>query len=257
MIISIVNQKGGVGKTTTAVTLASGLARLGIKTLLVDLDAQGNVSDALGIRKQPGLYRLLVARMDWRDCIIASGVAERRYLHVLPGDRHTVEAKQHLVGLPFREWALQKALGPILGDYQHVVLDLAPSVDVLHIAALVASDAFLVPTRLDHLAVVGVNDALLTVQALDHEDLTPPALLGILPTFWDRTTNESEHQLEYLARTFGRDLWPPIPLDVKAREAPAHGETLWEYARDCRALNGVALDGQMIGGYVAALERLS
>jgi chromosome partitioning protein len=255
MILAITNQKGGVGKTTTAVTLASGLARQGRRTMLVDLDSQGNVCDALGLKKGSGFYRLLVARMEWQEVVVPAG-AKREGLDVIPGDKHTVEAKQYMSSMNFRERAIQNALAPAVKDYEYIVLDLAPSVDVLHIAALVAADAFLVPTRLDHLAVVGVNDALTTLAALKAGGIDPPAFLGVLPTFWDRTTKESEYQFAHLARTFGKKLWPPIPTDTKVREAPAHGNTLWEYAPDCRAVQGVVINHQQVGGYQQVLERL-
>ena len=254
MILAIVNQKGGVGKTTTAVTVAAGLARQqGERVLLADLDSQGNVCDALGIAKGPGFYRLLVAKLDLDEVVVSSG---RPFLDVLPGDKNTVEAKLYMSTLNFRERALQQALAPATRLYHHIVLDLAPSVDVLHIAALVAADAFLVPTRLDHLAVVGVNDALTTLAALKAGGVEPPQFLGVLPTFWDRTTTESTFQLQHLARTFEKRLWPPVPADTKAREAPAHGKSLWEYAPECRALKGVAIGHQQAGGYEQVMARL-
>ena len=254
MILAIVNQKGGVGKTTTAVTIAAGLARQGRRVLLADLDSQGNVCDALGLRKGPGFYRLLVAKLPLAEVVIDSG---RHNLYVLPGDKNTVEAKLYLSSMNFRERAVEQALVPGARFYDHVVLDLAPSVDVLHIAALVAADAFLVPTRLDHLAVVGVNDALTTLAALKAGGVEPPQFLGVLPTFWDRTTTESTFQLQHLARTFEKRLWPPVPADTKAREAPAHGKSLWEYAPECRALKGVAVGHQQAGGYEQVMARLT
>lgn len=259
-IIAILNQKGGVGKTLTAVTLAHGLARRGYKTMIADLDSQGNVCDALGLEKRPGLYRLLVAKMPWRELVISASTSdnERPLLDVLPGDKMTVEAKMHLTAQTFREQALKKALKSVHTSYNFVLLDLAPSLDVLHVGALVAADAFLVVTRLDHLAVVGVNDALLTLAALKEGGIEAPQFLGVLPTFWDRTTNESDHQMAALARTFGPRLWPPIPKDVKAREAPAYGKTLWEYAPESRAIVGVEVRGRpkKVGGYDQALDRL-
>jgi chromosome partitioning protein len=249
--LAIVNQKGGVGKTTTAVTVAHGLAVAGFTTLLVDLDAQGNVADVLGLEKGPGLYRLLFER--GFEAAVPSG---RQWLDVVLGDKTTVEAKQRLAGLNFREQVLGVALERLDADYEVCVLDVAPGVDVLQINALVACDGFLVPVNLAHLAVVGAGDVLASAVGLAQYGVEAGNFLGILPTFWDRQTKESHAQLEALVEQFGEWVWPPIPRDVKAREAPAFGQTLWEYAPHCRALAGIEIEGQMRGGYVRVLGRV-
>jgi len=255
-VIAIANQKGGVGKTTTAVTLAHGMALRGYRVLLVDLDTQGNVADSLGLEREPGLYRLLVEKLPVAEVISPS---RRPGLELILGDKTTVEAKQFLVGQNFREFALQRVLSDL--DYDFILLDCPPSVDIIQIAAFVATDLFLVPTKLDQLALVGVRDVLNTVAAL--RDTLPGAcratLLGILPTFWDRVTKETHIQLTNLVKQFGKLVYPPIPQDTRCRVAPAHGQTLWEFAPSTRALKGVVLNGgkgEAAGGYEQVLERL-
>lgn len=251
MILSIINQKGGVGKTTTAVTLGHGLAREGRRVLVVDLDAQGNVADALGLKKWSGLQQLLTGG---EQAITASG---RENLDVILGDKSTVEAKISLIGRPFRERILRDSLSPFVGRYELVILDVAPGIDLLQVGALVASTAFLIPVALDHLAVVGAGDALASMVSLQEMGGLGGRCLGLLPTMWDRVTNESHEQLQVLSQMYAKWVWPPIPDDVKAREAPGRGLTLWEYAPKCRALRGVELGGTgLIGGYAAACARL-
>jgi chromosome partitioning protein len=149
-IIAILNQKGGVGKTTIAVTLASGFARHGYQVLLVDLDTQGNVADSLGIPQSDDLRRLLSPdlRQPLEQVITPSGL-ER--LCVIRSDKSTAGLKQTLAGMTLREYILADSLEA--ADYDLIFLACAPSVDVLHFAALVAADYLLIPSRLDKLAV--------------------------------------------------------------------------------------------------------
>lgn len=252
-VLSITNQKGGVGKTSTAVTIAHGLAKQGQSVLLVDLDAQGNCADALGIEKRPGLYQFLV--LDDESAIVTA----RENLDVITGDKSTVRAQKIITGENFGEYVLRnhlESLGPT--RYDIIIIDTAPGAGVLQINALVASTHFLIPVSLAHLATVGAIDVLGTVASLKRVNAFQGRWLGVLPTMWDRTTNESHKQLTEMATRFGRLVWPPIPVDVKAREAPGAGQTLWEYASDCRALNGVDLsDGKdPVGGYAAVVDRL-
>jgi chromosome partitioning protein len=248
------NQKGGVGKTTTAITLGHGLARRGYPTLIIDLDAQGNVAVSLGLPKSPGLHNLLINQVGQR----AVTTSNRPNLDLIIGDKHTVEAKHILIAKPFRERILAQSI-QTLAPYRYIILDVAPGVDILQISALVAADAYLIPVALDHLAVKGATDALDSAAALKKTGNLKAALLGVLPTFWERTTKESRVQLNALVTQYTKRVWPPIPSDTKAREAPAYGQTLWEYAPGCRALNGVQLNGKQsphVGGYRQVLDRI-
>lgn len=251
-IIAIVNQKGGVGKTTTAVTLGHGLALRGKRALVVDLDSQGNVADALGLEKAPGLYNL-VARNAGKQAISRSG---RPGLDVILSDKNTVRAKRNINERDFREYVLREALDSVLGDYDVVFLDAAPGVDVLQLNSLVAATHFIIPVALDHLAVVGAGDALASAASLGKIGALGGQFLGVLPTMWERRTKESHEQLEALASQFGKLVWPPIPRDTKAREAPGFGKTLWEYAPRSRALVGIIANNKQIGGYQAVVNRL-
>jgi chromosome partitioning protein len=136
-----------------------------------------------------------------------------------------------------------------------VVLDCAPSIDILHTLAVVAAHYLIVPTRLDQLAVKGARDMLVTLKALAR--ITTCELGAILPTFYDRTTNESYLQLKHLAETFKEYVWPPIPQDVLCRESTRFGQTLWEYAPQARALLGYPdRAGKLVGGYSQVVERV-
>ena len=275
-VLAVVNQKGGVGKTTTAVTLAHGMALWGLRVLLVDLDPQGNVADALGLEKGDGVGRMLNGAAPHGACglfgegdlngngrgVVFSG---RPGLACVLGDKSAVLAREVVMAGACPELAVRDGLERFEGEYEVAVLDTAPGADVFQIGALVACTHYLVPVALEHLAVVGAVDVLGSAAAL--QDLRRGRggeFLGVLPTMWDRVTNESQVQFEGLVREFGEGVLPPIPVDVRAREAPAHGRTLWEYGR-CRALDGVAVGpphtargyaGPVVGGYRAVLRRV-
>jgi chromosome partitioning protein len=249
--IAILNQKGGVGKTTTAVTLASGLARNGYHALLVDLDTQGNVADSLGLPHGDDLRKLLSPdlRFPLHEAITSS---EQESLDVIRSDKSTTNLKQTLAGETLREYILADVLEN--ATYDVILLDCAPSADLLHFAALVAADYLLIPTRLDKLAVNGVRDALQTMAALKR--ISHCQIAGILPTFYERVTVESHEQLIHLAQTFGRLVLPPIPQDTQCRVASRFGRTLWEYSPQAKALLGYEQGNRRVGGYQQLLERV-
>ncbi len=250
-IFAILNQKGGVGKTTTAVTLASGLARLGYRVLLVDLDTQGNVADSLGLPHNDDLRRLLSPdlHIPLDQAIVPSGLP---HLEITRSDKSTTALKQSLAGMTLREYVLADVLQA--SDHDAIVLDCAPSVDILHFAAIVAADYLFIPTRLDKLAVNGVRDALQTLASLKR--ISHCQVAGILPTFYERVTLESHEQLIHLAQTFGGLVMPPIPQDTQCRVASRFGKTLWEYEPNAKALTGYDQGNRRIGGYIQLLNRL-
>jgi chromosome partitioning protein len=253
--IAITNQKGGVGKTTTTITLAHAFAQRGYRVLVIDLDGQGNSADVLGLPKNTNrdLYNFLINNAG-RDAITTTG---RPNLDIVLSNHRTIEAKQILIGRPFREQALKNAVGQLERDYDIAFYDVAPGLDILQVAAFVASTHFLIPVMLDHLAVVGASEALTSAFALKQQGGLTARFLGIIPTFWERTTKESDQQLRTLVKKFKQHLWPVIPIDVKAREATSHGLTLWEHAPNCRALDGVELrNGKVVGGYKAIVNLL-
>jgi len=245
-ILTIANQKGGVGKTTTAVTVAHGLAIASQYVLLVDLDPQGQVAFSLGKPKEPGFYRLIVDE----EPVEKVAVPTRENLDIIFGDKRTEKAKRTVVISNFPNKSIARALRGV--DYDVVILDLPPSLGVLHVSALMASDWVLIPTRLDAMAVDGVNEVLRSMAEVVDRGRQPG--YSILPTFYDRTTRETEVQLQALFETFKERVWPPIPQDTKAREATAQGKTLLEYCPDSPVIRGVG--EEKTGGYISTIARL-
>jgi len=255
--IVFANQKGGVAKTTTTTVLGHGLAIRGLRTLVLDLDSQGHAALALGLERQPGLYGLIVQEKHPDDVIIQA----RDNLDLLPGDRTTERVKQHVTTMSIRrEYVLRDRLKPVLDRYDAILIDCAPSADILHTSAFAIADWLLVPAKLSGLDMDGVSQVM--AMAATIRQGVPGCVLdlaGILPTFYERRTNETSTQLKLLFDKFGGYIWPPIPQDVKAREAPSYNQTLWEYAPTTPAIVGYAANNgvpRRVGGYQAALEKL-
>jgi len=242
--IAVALQKGGTGKTTTTVSVAHALAMAGQRVLAVDLDSQGNLALALGLDPSPGLYNWLNEGRPLHLCLVEA----RPGLDLIPGDKRTAELKENLTGRRFREQVLRQALEPVREIYDWIFLDCAPSLDVLNIAAMVAADGLIVPVAVDYLATAGLAEhvkSLGELQAMGYGC----KLLMVVPTFYDRVTRESTQILTELADHFGMLVTAPIPRTVRLREAPAHGQTIWEYApASAGAMGYRGVVGRLVNG---------
>lgn len=249
IIIALANQKGGVGKTTTAVTLSNGFSLQNKRTLLVDLDPQGHIAFSFGVDKKPNLYNWLVMDEPLKNVV----ETVRPNLDILSSDKRTESVKRHITLMNFRETILSEHLHE--SNYEVIILDMAPSLDILHINGLVASDWVLIPTRPDAMAVDGVKEILITMGEISQRG-HHFAGYSILPTFFDRTTRETVTQFQEIVNAFGENVLPPIPQDTRVREAAAYGKTLWEYSPNSPAMNGYDEGKSQAGGYKQVLQRL-
>jgi chromosome partitioning protein len=248
--IAVANQKGGVGKTTSAIHIGAGLAAAGQRTIIIDTDPQGHVALALGLPKGAGLYNLLVDGDPLAEVVQEA----RSNLWIIPSDKRTEKANRYLTSLDYREQVLADAL-PDKAPYDIALFDLAPSLTVLHIAALAASDMVIIPCRLDHLAMDGVNEILRTIAEVNRHGGHISEWF-VVPTFFERVTNETQTQLEALAKAFPSRVWPPIPADTRLREASVYGQTAWEYAPKSPAIAGIQIGSSRVGGYGEVVQRI-
>jgi chromosome partitioning protein len=233
-IITVANQKGGVGKTTTAVHLAHGLVLKGCKVLLVDFDPQGQCATILGLKQESGAFNLLVSELPSGQVVRAT---DRANLFVILGDRKTGTAQTVLsVQRSPISFTYDKLIALAAMDrFEYLVLDTSPSVGELQEQALFAANGVLIPCTVDYMASDGVYNIEVTLRRMRSDFNWRGSILGILPTFYDDVTRESKATLEDLKKQYGELVLGPIHRATILRECAVEGKTIFELDPHCRA----------------------
>ena len=229
-VIAIANQKGGVGKTTTAINLATSLALSEQRTLLIDCDPQGNTTAGIGFPKDPArrtLYHALVLGEPLEKIILKTQVDS---LDLIPADKNLVGAAVELIAAEDREYQLKKVLQQIKENYAFILMDCPPALDLLTLNALTAADSVLVPIQCEYLALEGVSELLDTLMRI-RRTLNPDlAIEGIVLTMYDERTTLSKQVASDLRSFFGGQIFESIiPRNVRLAEAPSHGKPIHFY----------------------------
>lgn len=241
-IVAVVNQKGGVGKTTTAINIAAQLADSKHKVLLVDLDPQGNATSGLGIMKDSApvtSYEVLRGDGQLVNAIHESNVAQ---LYVMPANNNLAGAEVDLVNRPQREYVLKQALAS--ATYEYIIIDCPPSLGLLTINALTAADRVLIPVQAEYYALEGLSQLLNTIQAVKQATNPDLSLLGIALTMFDKRNSLSDQVFKEVENYFGDALFKTvIPRNVRLAEAPSYGRTIYEHdkwSKGARAYKSLA-----------------
>ena len=231
-VIAVVNQKGGVGKTTTCVNLTAALRERGRRVLLCDFDPQANSTSGMGVDKtvSQGVYDVLINGSD-----VHAAVSSTRYGDVLPSSKALAGAGIEMIDLPDRQFRLKKALDELTGEYDFILIDCPPSLELLTLNALCAADSLLVPVQGEYYALEGLSDLMNTVRIV-RRSLNPKLELeGVLLTMFDGRTNLALQVAEEVKRYFpGKVYSTVIPRNVRLSEAPSHGKPISAYDRNSR-----------------------
>ena len=233
-VVSIVNQKGGVGKTTTAVNLSAVIASMGHKTLLIDIDPQANACLGLGITKdmvQKSVYHLLISEANSNEIVLDTYLPN---LSVIPSSTDLVGAQVELINEIAREFKLKNAIESIKDDYDYIFIDCPPTLGILTLNALTASDSVIIPIQCEFYALDGLIELNKTI-ALISNNLNPKLYIeGVLLTMYDSRTNLANDVIKQVVNLFKERTYKTmIPRNVRLSEAPSYGRAICDYDKDC------------------------
>ena len=244
-IIAIVNQKGGVGKTTTCVNLAAAVKAAGKRVLLCDFDPQANATSGMGVDKTTGngVYDAIINGAKTADVIVPTP-----YGDVLPSSKALAGAGVELINMQDRQFLLKAALRQVADDYDFIFIDCPPSLELLTLNALCAANSLLVPVQGEYYALEGISDLMGTVRIVRRSMNPSLDIEGVLLTMYDGRTNLSIQVAQELKRFFGGKVYSTvIPRNVRLSEAPSHGKPINAYDRTCRGAEAyLALAAQFL-----------
>jgi chromosome partitioning protein len=249
-VLAVVNQKGGVGKTTTAINLAASLALEGVRVMLIDCDPQANTTGGLGVSRKdleaegkPTIYDLLMGTSTAKEAMLPT---EIEALQLIPGSKNLIGANLELVEMERREYRLRDALEPLRAEYSFILLDCPPALDLLTLNSLVAADGLLVPMQAEYFALEGISELMSTLDRVAGSFNEKLALEGVVLTMYDDRTNLSQQVTENLGSFFGEKLFKTtIPRNIRLAEAPSHGKPVALYdprSRGAEAYLALALE---------------
>ena len=232
-IIAVVNQKGGVGKTTTAVNLTAALTELGLKILLCDFDPQANATSGMGVDKRTirySAYDVTINSVPWDQAVVHT-----RFGDVLPSTADLAGAAVELIGQTHRELQLEKALHPAREHYDLIFIDCPPSLEMLTLNGLCAADAILIPVQCEYFALEGLSDLMSTLRMVKRRLNPRLEIFGVALTMYDGRTNFSAQVAQEVRRHFpGKVFAAVIPRNIRLAEAPSHGLPVTAYDRSSR-----------------------